>query len=94
MSHFLHAKELRQKTRLGAPRAAVTVLVKGSLMAPILEVQPGVSIAKADAQLAVLPGHVRVVDSEGKDVKPSPGAVFMVSIETIDPFHLVVQVGP
>jgi len=53
--------------------------------------QPGeISVLKADAQLALVPEDVVVVDPDGKAIKAA--GKFYVTVETIDPYHAVVDI--
>lgn len=88
MSHFLKRGELRGARALHKPRAAVKVQAKSAG----LWLQPGIVVARADALFVELPSRIQVVDLEGEVIEPSDGERFLVSTETIDPFHLVVQV--
>lgn len=92
MSHFLREYELAGVQILGKPRAMAKVRVlrkKGSIS---LEIVPGLGIARMDTQLVPLPDRVKVVEPSGKKVvRPSKGSAFWVTVETIDPFHGVVE---
>lgn len=96
--HFLKKDERpsalhRSGLVVGKPRACVTVCVaQGGAQ---LVVQPAsISIAKKDALFWPLPPRTRVVDEEGQEVRPSLGCCFYVSLETFDPYHLVLEAYP
>lgn len=91
MSHFLRPQETAGGRTLGKPRAGVVVQLRKRRR---LVIQPGIKVVAADARMALLPADVTVVDGDGKSVAAEPGALFLVTTETIDPFHLIVQVGP
>lgn len=71
---------------LGKPYAAVTVMRKGKQ----LIIQPGdVFIAKSNVRFAEIPDEYEVVDQEGNRI--SADGKFLISVETFDPFHAVVD---
>jgi len=92
VSHFLREGELAGVQILGKPRALAKVRVvrkKGSVS---LEIVPEIGVARMDAQLVPLPDRVKVIEPGGKKaVRPSRGSAFWVTVETIDPFHGVVE---
>jgi hypothetical protein len=91
--HFLRKDELdRLDCELGKPYAAVRVRVQGTH----LVMTPGdeghcIVICKMDTLFVPLPERISVVGPDGQAVKPSKGSRFWVTVETIDPFHLVTE---
>lgn len=94
--HFLKESEIYSR-QLARPRAGVKVEVQGKdtlvLCAPENDEDHVIFILKPDARLSRLPDRVKVVDPEGKVVKPSKGKAFYVTLETFDPFHGVTEAG-
>ncbi len=86
--HFLRKSEVYGVTALGRPWACVKVKLSGR---DVLEIQEGISVGKADSQWVKLPERVKVVGPDGKQVKPSKGKCFWVTVETFDPFHMVTE---
>lgn len=89
--HFLKESEARAWRQLGQPRAAVRVRVEGGRKGQALVIDPEpeepIMVLKADAQVALLPTRVPVLDPTGRRVKAS--GIFVVTVETFDPFHAV-----
>ena len=85
MSHF--AAGAARYGNLPAPRAAVMVK-KGSNQT--LVVIPGsVSLVRINAALLAIPYGWRVVGPDGEELAPT--GAFLVTAETIDPYHLVLD---
>lgn len=96
MSHFLNQKEIFTR-HLSRPRAGVKVRLEGRdtlvLCVPENERDTCVFVLGRDADLCPLPARMKVVDPEGKNVKPSKGKAFYVTLGTFNPFHGVTEVG-
>jgi hypothetical protein len=83
---------LASAIRRGAPArpvgrqwAAVTVRVeKGSLI-----VQPGIGVLKPETLVFPVPDTVLVQGPDGEVIRPS--GRFMITTETFDPYHLVID---
>ena len=92
--HFLRKSEVYGRT-LGKPRACVTVKVEKDRLVLVEpeDDKPNIGIAKMDTQWSEVPERIKVVGPDGKVIKPSKGKKFYVSIETFDPFHLVMEAG-
>jgi hypothetical protein len=86
--HFLRKGELECPLALGKPRAAVQVRVAGTQVA-IME--DSLVVAHRDALFVPLPERIKVVGPDGKVVTPSRDSRFWVTVETIDPYHLVIE---
>jgi hypothetical protein len=84
---WLSGRKVERIRHTRAPRAAVRVEL---IARDTLEVGP-LLIAKEGLGLAPIPEKVVVVAPDGKEIKPSKGAVFLISVETFDPFHLVTE---
>jgi hypothetical protein len=83
--HFLKEGELYGAAAIERRRACVTVrYVDGKLW-----VQDGIGVTKMDAIFVELPERIAVVDDKGKRIKAT--GRFLVSTETFNPFHLVVD---
>lgn len=92
--HFLRKNEVYSRT-LGKPRACVKVRVEKDTLV-VCEPEddkPNISVAKTDTQWSEVPDRVTVVGADGKVIKPSKGKKFYVTVETFDPFHLVMEAG-
>lgn len=94
--HFLRQDEVHG-ARCCYLRAAVTVqvvkqVVKDALVIQLV-IQPGISVAKLGVQWVTLPERVKVLSTEGEEVRPSKDRRFYVTVETFDPFHLVTEAG-
>ena len=85
MTHFLKKEELRRRSALGCTRACVTVKRDGDR----LVVQEGIGFVEYDAVFAELPSRISVVDKDGEEIKAT--GRFLVSTETFDPFHVLVD---
>jgi len=88
--HFLRKAEAEHwlQQEVGKKRAAVTVKVAGDRL--VIEAG-GVCVVKWDTLFAPLPERIKVVGPDGKVVQPTKGSRFWVSVETIDPTHLVIE---
>ena len=62
------------------PRGCLTIKPKSLCM------------AKADIEWLPLPDKFKVLDSDGCEMVPSKGKMFLISAETFDPLHLLVEV--
>jgi len=83
--HFLKKKEVFGAAAIARRRACVTVRYEdGKLL-----VQDGIAVTKLDAIFVELPERIVVIDSAGKKVKAT--GKFLVSTETFNPYHLVVD---
>ena len=71
---------------LGIIRAAVKVRYDTKKKALIL-VRETPMVLKADALIAPIPETIPVLDPDGKRIKGK----FYVTVETFDPFHMVVE---
>ena len=91
MSHFLTKGDLGGSSILGKPRAMVKVKVRREKSKVSLEIVPGIGVAKPDTILVALPDRIPVLSPDGEVVKPSRGSSFWVTVETIDPFHGVME---
>lgn len=96
MSHFLRMSERPHwPTVLGKPRAAVTVKASGD--GAQLHIHPDTktglpfTVARGDVNWAPLPERCSVLGPDGEAVGPSSGRRFYVSMDTIDPFHMVME---
>lgn len=95
MSHFLTNDEGRGARAIGKPWAFVQVSFERGASAAKSRLVPEpdlLSIHKADTLVVDLPGYWKVRDPEGKIVKPPKGRKFVVTVETIDPHHLIAEV--
>ena len=73
---------------LDKPRAFVTVKRNGN----DLVISSGdIGILKTDALLVPLPSYLRVVDANGSVISPSNGKQFLITTESFDPVHGVVE---
>jgi hypothetical protein len=93
--HFLTSDQVHYGGRsLPSRRAAVQVRVtygdRRSKKTAVLHVTDKIFVMKPDALMVELPDGVTVVDDDGKPIRPS--GKFMVSVETFDPFHALVDV--
>jgi hypothetical protein len=80
-------------SRLGSPRAAVRVRVASRRSLAIEEGVGAIVVVKPDTLIMPLPQEVSVVDAEGEVVSSSEGTRFYVTTQTIDPFHLVMEMA-
>jgi hypothetical protein len=69
--------------RLNKPLLCVTVERKGKTLA----IDGGVELARADTVWAALPEDMKILSESGEEIKPS--GRFLVTVESIDPYHLV-----
>ena len=94
--HFLRKSEVYART-LTRPRAGVTVKVEKDklvVLEPDDEGKPNIHIAKMGTEWSLVPDRVKVVGPDGKVIKPSKGKAFYVTVETFDPFHMVMEASP
>lgn len=84
MAHFLNLDRFDRAYVGGRPRAMVTVELVARKR---LQVQDGISVAKADVEWYPLPSDMEVVGPDGTVLKPSTGRQFFVTVETFNPFH-------
>jgi hypothetical protein len=87
--HFLRKDELSCPRELGKARAAVRVKVDGTRL--VMTAVDAIVVAKRDALFVPLPERIRVIGPDGKAIKPSRGARFWITVETLDPYHLVTE---
>lgn len=87
--HFLRENERYGSSELGRPWAAVRVKLDGARLHIVDDGEGALVIAKMDAIFAPLPERIVVVGPDGKIVKPSKRSRFWVTLESIDPYHLV-----
>ncbi len=86
--HPVRKNELYSARTINRPRAAVRVRLERTG----LVIVPGeISVLKNDAFVVPLPDRLRVVSEDGEVVKPSDGSIFLITTETMNPFHLVTQ---
>lgn len=88
--HPLKYDDTRFAQVVGKARAVVTakahykpkrlVIVEGSL-----------GIAKHDTLFVPVPESIPVLDPDGKPIKPSKGSKFWISVETFDPYHILLE---
>ncbi len=97
MSHFLVRGEMESWKRpmtLGRPIAAVVCRHEREGKSDRLRIHAGdgggIVVAKVGLALAPLPASVRVVGPADEPVEPSTR--FWVTLDTFDPFHLVLDV--
>lgn len=76
---------------IGKPWAAVKAERRGDEFH--LVSGEGLVILKVDALVAPLPTEFIVFDPDGQPVLPTRGRRFVISTETIDPFHLIAEVS-
>ena len=91
MSHFLTKGDLSKTSVLGKLRAMAKVMVRRKKNKVSLEIVPDIGIAKVDTIVASLPDRIDVLDPDGEVLKPSKGSTFWVTVETIDPFHGIIE---
>jgi hypothetical protein len=83
--HFLKKKEIFKAAPIERRRACVTARYEDGK----LWIQDGIGVTKTDAIFVELPERIAVVGSDGKRIKAT--GKFFVSVETFNPFHLVVD---
>lgn len=108
MSHPLRSDEIFCRV-LGKPWAAVQVELvpfrerpRGTTLqlAAVRDADGAVAstgalvVANSDVKWARLPNRFAVVGPDGEHIQPSPGREFYISIETFNPFHLVMEHEP
>jgi len=93
--HFLTADESRGARTIACPWTAVKVrFERGASIAKSKLVIEGIMILAGRTLVVDLPERWRVYDAEGKKaVKPSKGRKFVVTVETLDPYHAIAEVG-
>jgi len=90
MTHFARPKDVLRSFFLDRPIAAVTVEVVQRRHVRI--VPESIAIAKHDVEWTMMPKDSKVLSCDGDaEVQPSSGRAFLVSVETIDPFHMVCE---
>jgi hypothetical protein len=91
VSYFLRKREIDQwqVRRSKKPLVAVKVHVTARKGSRVLVVEPGIVGIDSNAMLVPLPKDVVVESDEGEVVQPTWG--FWVSIETFDPYHLLLD---
>lgn len=93
MSHFLTKKGLVTKMmpkRHAGVRVNATA-VKGNVLVVDPEPEAPVFLVSRDTQFTVLPPGYEVRQADGDIVEPS--GTFVVSAETCDPFHILMDVN-
>jgi hypothetical protein len=93
--HFLAGPRLGFVRTLGQPHAAVRVrLASRDLLQVDPEEKDPISILGPLTQWVALPERVRVqvVDEDNTIQVIRPSGVFMVTVDTIDPYHLLADV--
>ena len=88
MSHFLPRDVVERAEPLRRPHIAAGVRVDGKRHVLRLTEDPLV-IAKAGTLVVELPSNVRVMGTDGRPIAAS--GRFLVTVETIDPFHLLLD---
>jgi hypothetical protein len=53
----------------------------------VVQSDKGFGVVNPDVGMVPVPDRIKVVDSDGKVIEPT--GKFLVSTETLDPFHLV-----
>lgn len=95
MTHFLKKDELWGSREIGSRHAAVKVRLvdQNTLMVcPEEEGKLNIIIVPFDTPVVVLPERVRVVDEHNLEVNRDDHLTRLVTTETIDPYHLVLDV--
>ena len=92
--HFLYKRETNfSPLHPSRVYAAVKVEVTKKAKPRTLAVLPGgIVFTKTDTKFVPLPDDVIVVNDEGEEITAS--FKFYVSLETFDPFHIVVDAPP
>ena len=89
--HFLLVKDDWREIVFGRPWAMVAVQLVDK---EVLQIQEGgIGVARGDTKWAQLPARMKVVDLDGKAIKPSKGRFFWVTTETFNPFHGLCEAG-
>jgi hypothetical protein len=86
--HFLKKNEisscrLRRRKASTSARLSENTLVVGE--------DARVGVADEALEWTKLPERVQVVDPEGKKIKPSPGKLFYVSLQSFNPYHILME---
>lgn len=85
--HFLTKKEVVRAAPIGCRRACVTVRYEDKTLCVQNDV---IGVTNDDAEFVELPERILVVDGRGRRIKAI--GKFLVSTETFNPFHLVVDI--
>lgn len=88
MSHFIKGGSLAgvYSRNIGKIYCAVKVKFKSN---KLYVEDGGISVVKPDTKIAELPTKFKVYNSENEEVQPS--GKFYISVETINPFHLLMD---
>lgn len=84
--HFLTKKELVGSAPIECLRACVTVRYENETLCVHNDV---IGVTNDDAEFVELPERISVIDGRGRRIKAV--GKFLVSTETFNPFHLVVD---
>jgi len=90
--HFLTKDEVRGPRAVGKPWAFVKVKVERVKQEKRLVIQEGIMVCKADTLVVDLPNHYKIIDLDGKVLKRPKKSLFVVTIETLDPYHAIAEV--
>lgn len=91
MSHFLERRIANNPRPTALGRRVAAVRVEPEDRGRVLRVHDSsIVVAKANALFVELPADVRVFGPDDKELQPS--GRFMVSVETMDPIHLLLDV--
>jgi hypothetical protein len=88
MTHPLNKSDLGWNHHTKAPRAAVKVERTAN---EVLTILPEVMVVSECVEWRPLPDRMTVVDQDGREVNPSQGRRFYISVSTFDPYHLVME---
>lgn len=99
MSHPLKKSEVWRLRTTGKDWAGVCVSYDGKAL--VLDEHgpdnddgsPGspIIVLRSDVELAPLPDRLKVVDRNGKVIKPSKGRKFFITVITFSPHHVVTE---
>lgn len=88
MTHVLRTSELYATRPIGKRRAAVHVRLEKNRLVIVVG---HIAVLDDSAQVVPVPERLLVVDEDGEVVEPSDGAMFLMTTETFDPYHIVTQ---
>ncbi len=74
---------------IGRQRAGVEVRVRARR--ELVVQADSIVVLKRDALISRVPSTISVVTEDGKPIAPAAGSAFWISTETLDPFHVVVE---